>query len=65
MEGAKSDIVNSVEDRYRILFYDTDILINHLSTHFSCTEKMEFFSLLNCEKFGTYKFKATFPEQLM
>jgi hypothetical protein len=58
--------VNSVEEKYRILFYKViDNLINHLSTRFSSIEKMEFFSLLNCEKFDIYRFKATFPEQLI
>jgi hypothetical protein len=61
----KSDIINSAQEKYRILFYKIiDNIINHLSAHFSGVEKMELFSLLNCEKFDTYKSEATCPQQL-
>jgi hypothetical protein len=47
-------------------FYEIiDNLIDHLSACFSSTVKMEFFSLLHCQKSDTYKFKATFPEELL
>jgi hypothetical protein len=40
MKRAKSNIVNSVEEKYRILFYEIiDNLVIHLSGHFSSTEK--------------------------
>jgi hypothetical protein len=63
---AKCNIANSVEKKYRTLFYEiTDNLINHLEALFSRNENMEFFSFLNCEKFDIFKFKTTFPEQLI
>jgi hypothetical protein len=65
MKMAKLDVVHSVEEKYRILFYEIiDILINHLLAHFSNSAKMEFFILLCFEKLDTYMFKAAFPEKL-
>jgi hypothetical protein len=64
MKRVKSNGVNSVDwsTEHYITIHN---LINHLSTHFKSAEKMEFFSLLNCDKFGAYKFMITFPECLI
>lgn len=62
----KYNTVDSVESKYRILFYEiVDSLLNNLATRFSNIEKMEFFGLLNCEKFDVYKLKSNFPDHLI
>lgn len=62
----KCNLVDSVESKYRMLFYEIiDNLLNNLTVRFSNIEKMEFFALLNCEKFDVYKLKSNFPDHLI
>jgi hypothetical protein len=62
----KCNMVDSVESKYRMLFYEIiDNLVNNLTVRFSNIEKMDFFGLLNCEKFDVYKLKSNFPDHLI
>lgn len=62
----KYNAVDSVESKYRILFYEIiDNLLNNMTARFSNIEKMEFFGLLNYEKFDVYKLKSNFPDHLI
>ena len=62
----KCNMVDSVESKYRILFYEIiDNLLNNVRVRFSYIEKMEFFGLLNYEKFDVYKLKSNFPDHLI
>ena len=62
----KCSLVDAVEIKYRMLFYEImDNLDNNLTVRFSNIEKLEFFGLLNCEKFDVYKLKSNFPDHLI
>ena len=62
----KCSTVDSVESRYRMLFYEIiDNLLNNLKVRFLNIEKLEFFGLLNCEKFDVYKLNSNFPDHLI
>jgi hypothetical protein len=62
----KHNAVDSVEIKYRTLFYKIiDQLLNHLTECFSSTEVTEFFGSLNCKKFDVYTLKYNFPDHLV
>ena len=54
------------EDFYRKLFFEIiDNIEGQLCSRFSTLRKLEIFGLLNYEKFGEYKKKSNFPEDLL
>jgi hypothetical protein len=55
-----------VERKYRVLFYEIiDNILHHLPACFSKTDNIDFFGLLNCEKFDACKLKCIFPDQFV
>ena len=62
----KCNMVDSVDSKYRTLSYEIiDNLLNNLRVRLSYIEKIEFFGLLNYEKFDVYKLNSNIPDHLL
>lgn len=62
----KLEGITCEEQKFRKLFYEiTDNIKMLLEVRFSSFSKLEFFDLLNCEKFNHFHDKSNFPDSLI